>query len=96
MIVKIPTVTEHEGYPGYIGYYKIADTCPVCGAKRGIKRWKGLSYDGSRRLSVDCWHNKCDHVDKYPDVRKEGIRVSSGEYEIEQTTINEVNNKIND
>ena len=81
MIVKIPTVTEHEGYPGYIGYYKIADTCPVCGAKRGIKRWKGLSYDGSRRLSVDCWRNECDHIDIYSDVVAEGKPITQKEYE---------------
>lgn len=76
MIVEIPTCVEHEGYPGNIGRYEIADTCPTCGGPRAKETFKGLSYDGSRRLSVDCWHNPCGHVDKYSDVRKEGRRIS--------------------
>lgn len=72
MIVEIPVVTEHAGHPGYLRKLEISDQCPKCGAKRGIKRWKGFSYDGSRRLVVDCWDNECKHIDKYRDVRKEG------------------------
>lgn len=76
MIVEIPIKTEHEGYPGYLRKFEIADTCPKCGAKRGVERWKGLSYDGSRRLNVDCWKNECGHIDLYKDVVKEGKLIS--------------------
>ena len=69
MKVEIPTREEHEGF--YSGTFEISDKCPVCGGPRGVKRWKGLSYDGSRRLSVDCWSNPCGHIDKYSDVIKE-------------------------
>jgi len=72
MIVEIPIIVEHEGYPGNLRMVEIADTCPQCGAKRGVKRWRGLSYDGSRRLEVDCWKNECGHIDRYRDVAKEG------------------------
>lgn len=71
MIVTIPKITEHAGYPGNVMTIEISDECPKCGKKRGVKRWKGLSYDGSRRLHVDCWSNECDHIDGYPAVRKE-------------------------
>jgi hypothetical protein len=74
MIVEIPTRQEHEGYPGYLGLYEIPDKCD-CGGDRGVKRYKGLSYDGSRRLEVDCWENSCGHIDKYEYVRKIGVRV---------------------
>ena len=69
MIVEIPLTEEHEGY--YKGKFQISDKCPKCGARRGIKRWRGLSYDGSRRMEVDCWSNECGHIDKYSDIRKE-------------------------
>ena len=72
MIVEIPSITEHAGYPGNVRQYEIADTCTKCGAKRGVKRWVGLSYDVSRRLSVDCWTNECGHTDIYSDIRLEG------------------------
>jgi hypothetical protein len=71
MIVTIPTREDHEGLPCYLGTYKIADTCPVCGGTRG-EPFKAFSYDGSRRLPVDGWTNKCGHVDKYSVIRKEG------------------------
>lgn len=72
MIVEIPKITEHSGYPGNVRQYEISDICQKCGAKRGVRRWRGLSYDGSRRLNVDCWENECGHIDNYSDVRKEG------------------------
>lgn len=72
MIVEIPNVTEHGGYPGHLRLFEISDNCPQCGAKRGIKQWKGFSYDGSRRLTVDCWENECGHIDYYKNVREEG------------------------
>ena len=71
MKVEIPRIPEHAGFGGNLIIGNIQDICPKCGAKRGIKRWRGLSYDGSRRLSVDCWENECEHIDKYTDVVKE-------------------------
>lgn len=71
MKVEIPKITEHCGNPCNILVLEIEDTCPICGAKRGTKRWKGLSYDGSRRLTVDCWENECGHIDRYSNVRRE-------------------------
>jgi len=71
IIVEIPTRKEHEGF--YKGKYKIKNKCPICGNKRGFNRWKGYSFDGSRKMIVDCWSNECDHVDFYKDIRKEGV-----------------------
>lgn len=71
MIVTIPAIEEHAGCEFNLATIEIQDTCPKCGAKRGVERWKGLSYDGSRRLNVDCWRNECGHVDKYSEVMKE-------------------------
>lgn len=71
MIVTIPAIEQHEGYPQNLMTVEIADTCPKCGKKRGFKRWRGFSYDGSRRLHVDCWENECGHLDTYSEVRVE-------------------------
>jgi hypothetical protein len=73
MIVTIPAKTEHEGYAS--ATYEISDNCPVCGEPRG-EIFGAYSYDGSRRLNVDSWRNKCGHIDKYSNVRKEGKRVA--------------------
>lgn len=69
MRVTIPACVEHAGLHALT--VDIADTCPICGAQRGVRRWQGLSYDGSRRLAVDCWANECGHIDGYPAVRRE-------------------------
>lgn len=71
MKVTIPRISEHQGYDGNLITVEISDKCPKCGAKRGVKRWQGFSYDGSLRLNVDCWENECGHIDKYTDVRNE-------------------------
>ncbi len=71
MVVEIPKIPEHEGNPMNLVIVEISDFCPKCGARRGVRRWTGLSYDGSRRLLVDCWENECGHVDKYSDVVNE-------------------------
>ena len=63
-------------------------TCPKCGAKRGTKVWRGLSYDGSKRLTVDCWRNECDHIDTYQDIVKEGKRITKKEYEEVSSCLN--------
>lgn len=72
-IVEIPNREQHEGYEGNIRRYDIGDTCLICGQPREItKIFRGLSYDGSRRLNVDCWTNKCGHVEKYSLCREKG------------------------
>lgn len=73
MVVEIPAIEQHCGLSSNLGTFWIPDYCPKCGARRGVKRWTGFSFDGSRRLVVDCWQNECGHIDKYADVRKEGI-----------------------
>lgn len=71
MIVTIPRIEEHAGYPGNVLYkISISDYCPVCGGKRG-EPFETISWDGSRRLAVDGWKNPCGHVDKYSAVREE-------------------------
>lgn len=70
MTVTIPRIPEHEGYPGNLVTIEIKDTCPKCGGKRG-EPYKGFSYDGSRRLIVDCWKNECGHIDTYREVMQE-------------------------
>lgn len=74
MKVSIPRIPQHNGYYGNLVTIEISDTCPKCGAKRGVKRWEGLSYDGSQRLNVDQWENECGHIDKYSDVITEYIK----------------------
>lgn len=71
MTVTIPTKSEHGGCSLYLTTIEISDFCPKCNAKRGVKRWKGYSYDGSKRLVVDCWENECKHLDLYKEVLKE-------------------------
>jgi len=70
MTVTIPKMAEHEGI--YAIKITISNKCPICGKKRG-KPFPTLSYDGSRRLGVDGWLNKCGHIDKYSAVREEWI-----------------------
>ena len=70
MTVTIPACEQHEGI--FKMTVTISDYCPKCGKKRGVNTiHKGFSYDGSRRLTVDCWTNPCGHVDKYSEVREE-------------------------
>ena len=68
MTVTIPACAEHWGV--YSVTVEISDLCPVCGGPRG-KKFKGFSYDGSKRLLCDLWKNPCGHVDKYSAVRQE-------------------------
>ena len=70
MTVTIPSCEQHEGI--FSMTVTISDYCPKCGKKRDIDTiHKGFSYDGSRRLVVDCWTNPCGHIDYYEDVREE-------------------------
>lgn len=72
MIVTIPRIQEHAGYPGNVVTVEILDYCPECGVKRG-EPFKTQSYDGSRRLCVDGWINPCGHIDSYSSVREEAF-----------------------
>jgi len=80
MIVTIPKMSEHGGYPGNIITLEISDNCPICGGRRG-KIFGTISYDGSRRLHCDGWENPCGHIDRYKDVRNEGKAVNYKEPE---------------
>lgn len=66
--VTVPALTQHEGW--YSITVKLHWTCPVCGGPRG-EIIDTLSYDGSRRLNCNGWHNPCGHIDFYEDVRSE-------------------------
>jgi len=77
MTVTIPARVEHDGFDSI--RVKISKRCPVCGEQRG-NPYSGFSYDGSRRLPVDCWENPCGHVDKYAAVRKEAAENGLNEY----------------
>lgn len=88
MTVTIPACEQHEGFASMT--VTISDYCPKCGKKRGVDTiHKGFSYDGSRRLVVDCWTNPCGHIDKYSEVREEVKRNK----EIEE---NDIDNKWKD
>jgi len=76
MKVTIPRIQQHAGDPGNLITVEISDKCPKCGAPRGVQRWEGLSYDGSRRLNVDCWKNECGHTDLYKDVIEEAFKTN--------------------
>lgn len=66
--VRIPGSTEHAGW--HLRTVTLLWVCPRCGGPRG-EPFPGVSYDGSRRLSVDQWINPCGHVDWYSRVRAE-------------------------
>lgn len=72
IIVLIPSCSEHGGYPGNLMKVELPAKCE-CGGDRAVNMHKALSYDGSRRLNVDCWENSCGHIDTYHKVR-EGVR----------------------
>lgn len=48
----------------------IADTCPVCGGKRGepVKR---LFHEDGESYCADTWVNPCGHIDLYQNVLRE-------------------------
>jgi hypothetical protein len=66
--VEVPACNEHQGT--FATKVRIRWACPACGRLRG-RVFRGLSWDGSRRLPVDCWVNPCGHIDKYDKVRAE-------------------------
>jgi len=66
--VTIPATATHEGH--YKRTVILKWECPICGGPRG-ELFEGLSYDGSRRMTVHCWKNPCGHVDTYDAVRAE-------------------------
>lgn len=64
--VTIPERAEHEGVDALT--LTLPWRCIHCGGPRG-EPFAGLSYDGSRRLAVHCWHNPCGHVERYDEIR---------------------------
>jgi hypothetical protein len=65
--IRIPSCAEHNGFHALTA--TVPWRCLVCGGPRG-EPYKGLSFDGSRRLGVDRWDNPCGHVETYAFVRK--------------------------
>lgn len=49
---------------------EIADTCPVCGAPRGVPHLVRYCEDGEW-YDVSRWTNPCGHLDTYADVIRE-------------------------
>lgn len=66
--VTVPARAEHNGFHSM--QVTLPWVCPECGGPRG-EVFKTISWDGSRRLGCDGWHNKCGHLDTYANVRKE-------------------------
>lgn len=65
-----------DGWTYYPMQIKIADTCPVCGSKRGKPYWHRFCEDGEW-FSVNSWKNPCGHIDYYPDCIKESQKLKS-------------------
>ncbi len=65
--IVIPGCAEHAGL--FSVHLTVPWVCMHCGGPRG-EPYKGLSYDGSRRLAVDCWKNPCGHSETYAELRK--------------------------
>ena len=66
--VTIPARDDHAGR--HKMKVDLPWLCPTCGGPRGEPA-AGISFDGSRRLSVDTWTNPCGHIDFYNKVRGE-------------------------
>ena len=75
--LPVTTKLSHAGF-GCVPDAMISTVCPLCSGWRG-EPYPGLSYDGSRRLAVDCWQNACGHVDMYAAVREEAGVTSCSE-----------------
>lgn len=68
------------GGDGWIAYpiqIEIADTCPVCGGKRGTPYWHRFHEDG-QWIDVQKWDNPCGHVDSYKDCIVEFNKLQEG------------------
>ena len=64
---------------------KIADTCPICGEKRGTPFNHNFHEDGDW-YSCDRWNNPCGHIDKYDDVIGEAYALLVNEAEENRKT----------
>jgi len=69
--VTIPARDQHNGHSRTT--VTLDWVCPICGGPRG-EPYPTTSYDGSRRLSVHGWKNRCGHIDAYSAVREEAHR----------------------
>ena len=59
-----------DGWTYYPMIIEIADTCPVCGEKRGVPRPYRFYEDGEW-FTVSQWNNPCGHLDNYGDCYRE-------------------------
>lgn len=64
--VTIPSQTDHNGTDAIS--VTLPWRCIHCNGPRGEPQ-PGISYDGSRRLSVDTWINPCGHTEMYHEIR---------------------------
>jgi hypothetical protein len=71
--VTIPGSQNHDGWDRLT--VTLDWICPACGGPRGEPH-RALSFDGSKRLTVDSWNNPCGHVDLYAAVRREAATAS--------------------
>lgn len=65
-MIRIPACEQHQGL--FAIERSVPWFCIYCGAERG-EHQQGLSFDGSRRLSVSIWDNPCGHVESYASLR---------------------------
>lgn len=68
--------TGGDGWTYYPMTVEIADTCPVCGGKRGAPRKYHFCEDGEW-FTVDKWDNPCGHVDLYRDCYFEAEKLKA-------------------
>ena len=70
-MLKTVTISSRENHEGhYASTITVEWVCLKCGSPRG-ETYSGFSYDGSRRMAVDCWDNPCGHLELYSDVLAE-------------------------
>ena len=68
--MKVTIVVRSGGWYSGTRNVTIADTCPVCGGKRGEPKFRSFCEDGEW-YGADVWTNECGHVDKYAAVLAE-------------------------
>lgn len=67
--------TGGDGWKYYPMQIEIADTCPVCGCKRG-KPTPGQFCEDGEWFMVDTWRNPCGHLDMYKDCYFEAKKLA--------------------
>ena len=68
--MNVTVIVRKDGWITGTRNVTIADTCPVCGGKRGMPTVRNFCEDGEW-YSIDAWTNECGHIDKYVNVLAE-------------------------